>query len=139
MIKEKEDYQRYILDYLSDNNGYIIRNAKSDFNSHYAMDIELLFKFFYDTQPETMEKLEKIYKDKTKDTIVNYLNNEITKLDKNTKTPKRGLLDVLKHGIEFDNGIKLNLMYRKPATSFNTELNAKYQKNIFYFNKSYER
>ena len=131
VIKEKEDYQKYILDYLKDNNNYIIRDAKSDFNSHYAMDIELLFKFFYDTQPETMEKLEKIYKDKTKDTIVNYLNNEITKLDKNTKTPKRGLLDVLKHGIEFDNGIKLNLMYRKPATSFNTELNAKYQKNIF--------
>jgi type I restriction enzyme R subunit len=131
VIKEKEDFQRYILDYLSDNNGYIIRDAKSDFNNHYAMDIELLFKFLYDTQYETMDKLEKIYKDKTKDTIINYLNNEITKLDKNTKTAKRGLLDVLKHGIEFDNGIKLNLMYRKPATSFNTELNAKYQTNIF--------
>lgn len=131
VIKEKEDFQRYILDYLKDNNGYVIRTAKSDFNSHYAMDIELLFKFLYDTQPETMDKLEKIYKDKTKDTIINYLNNEITKLDKNTKTAKRGLLDVLKHGIEFDNGVKLNLMYRKPATSFNTELNAKYQKNIF--------
>ena len=131
MIKETEDYQRYILDYLSNNNGYIIRDAKSDFNSHYAFDIELLFKFLYDTQAQTMEKLEKIYKDKTKDTIINYLNNEITRLDKNTKTPRRGLLDVLKHGIEFDNGIKLNLMYRKPATSFNKELNEKYNKNTF--------
>ena len=131
VINEPKDYQKYILECLRDNNGYIIRNAKKHFNSHYAMDIELLFKFFSETQSETMEKLEKIYKDKTKDTIINHLNDEITKLDKNTKTAKRGVLDVLKHGIEFDNGIKLNLMYRKPATSFNPELNEKYNKNIF--------
>lgn len=131
VIREKEDFQKYILDYLSTNNGYVIRNAKTDFNSHYAMDIELLFQFLYSTQKNTMDKLEKIYKDNTRDTIINYLNNEITKLDSNTKTAKRGLLDVLKHGIEFDNGIKLNLMYRKPATTFNKELNEKYNHNIF--------
>lgn len=131
VIREKEDYQRYILDFLRDNNGYIIRNAKTDFNSHYAMDIKLLFKFLNDTQLETMEKLRKIYKENAEDTIINYLNNEITKISNNTKMPKRGLIDVLKHGIEFDNGLKLNLMYRKPATTFNADLNAKYQKNIF--------
>lgn len=131
VITEKKDYQKYILDYLQNNNDYIIRNAKTDFNSHYAMDIELLFDFFNDTQSEVMEKLQKIYKDKTKETIINHLNNEITKLNNSTRTPKRGLLDVLKHGIQFDSGLKLNLMYRKPATTFNTELYDKYKKNIF--------
>ena len=58
-----------------------MRDAKTCFNSHYAMDIELLFQFLNDTQADTMEKLEKIYKDKTKETIINYLNKEITKLD----------------------------------------------------------
>lgn len=131
VLKEKEDFQRYILDYLHDENGYLIRNSKTDFNSHYAMDIELLFQFLYDTQAETMAKLEKIYKDSKRDTIINHLNNEITKIDNNTKTPKRGVLDVLKNGIEFDNGLKLTVMYKKPATSFNPDLNEKYKKNIF--------
>lgn len=130
-FKEREDFQKYILENLRDNNGFIVRNSKTDFNRHYAMDLDLLFQFLNDTQRETMDKLKKIYKGNLKNTIVSYLNNEITKLDKNTKTPKRGVLDVLKHGIEFDNGLKLNLMYRKPATSFNKELNEKYSKNIF--------
>ena len=43
VIKEKEDFQRYILDYLKNKNGYVVRDAKTCFNSHYAMDIELLF------------------------------------------------------------------------------------------------
>ena len=52
-----------------------------------------------------MEKLEKIYKDKTKETIINYLNKEITKLDTHTKTPsirqtaekEEVIKDALKH------------------------------------------
>ena len=32
VIREKEDYQKYILDYLKDKNGYIIRNSNTDFN-----------------------------------------------------------------------------------------------------------
>ena len=105
VIKEKEDFQRYILDYLKNKNGYVVRDAKTCFNSHYAMDVELLFQFLNDTQADTMEKLEKIYKDKTKETIINYLNKEITKLDTHTKTPsirqtaekEEVIKDALKH------------------------------------------
>lgn len=28
VIKEKEDFQRYILDYLKNKNGYVVRDAK---------------------------------------------------------------------------------------------------------------
>lgn len=36
----------------------------------------------------------------------------------------------MKHGVELSN-VKLNLMYTKPATKFNKELNNKYTQNIF--------
>lgn len=121
ILSEKE-YQKFIIERLSEDNGYIVRKA-SNYDRLFAADRELLFKFLNDTQAETMDKLRKIYKDDLEDTIINFINTETTK--------KRGfLLDVLKHGIELSNH-KLELMYTKPATSFNKELLAKYEKNIF--------
>ena len=121
-LREKEDYQKYILEMLETENNYKIRTAAS-FDAGYGMDTELLFEFLYTTQEEALLKLEKLYKDKTKQTILNYINNEINK-----KT--RSLLDVLKHGVEFDNGVTLTLMYRKPATSFNTKAEEQYNQNV---------
>ena len=121
ILSEKE-YQKFIIERLKEDNGYIVRKA-SNYDRLFAADRELLFKFLNDTQAETMDKLRKIYKDDLEDTIINFINTETTK--------KRGcLLDVLKHGIELSNH-KLELMYTKPATSFNKELLAKYEKNIF--------
>lgn len=121
ILSEKE-YQRYIIDELVNNNGYIERKA-ANFDRYFAIDREMLFKFLWDTQSPTMLELKNIYKDNLEETIVNYLNSEMTK--------KRGsLLNVLKHGIELTNH-KLDLMYTKPATTFNKELLANYKKNIF--------
>ena len=122
-LKEKEDYQKYILEALSEDNGYQMRPATS-FSAGYGMDVDVLFAFLEDTQKETLTRLEKLYKDKTKTTILNYINNEINKKN-------RCLLDVLKHGVEFDNGAVLHLMYRKPATTLNPKAEALYQKNVF--------
>ncbi len=121
-LKERKDYQAYILEMLRDENDYQIRSS-SAFDPGYGMDPELLFEFLAATQKDALEKLAKLYKDKTEQTILNYINKEINK-------SSRSLLDVLKHGVEFDNGITLNLMYRKPATSFNAKLDAMYQQNI---------
>ncbi|MGL6177918.1 MAG: type I restriction endonuclease subunit R [Tannerellaceae bacterium] len=121
-LREKEDYQAYILEMLETENNYKIRKATS-FYAGYGMDTELLFQFLYATQEESMVKLEKLYKEKTQQTVLNYINNEINK-----KT--RSLLDVLKHGVEFDNGVNLTLMYRKPATSFNSKAEAQYNQNV---------
>lgn len=121
ILSEKE-YQRYIIDELVNNNDYIERKAAS-FDRYFAIDREMLFKFLWDTQAETMELLRKIYKDTLEETLVNYLNTEMTKT-------KGSLLNVLKHGIEIAN-YKLHLMYTKPATTFNQELLDKYEKNIF--------
>ena len=121
ILTEKE-YQKFILDILEKQNGYRIRkNVKYD--RLFAMDKEMLFEFLNSTQPNEMAALIKIYKDATAETIVNYINAEIT-------NPKKGLIYVLKHGVEISN-YHLDLMYTKPATSFNTELIKKYEKNIF--------
>ena len=122
LLKEKGDYQAYILEMLRDKNGYQIRSSEG-FDSGYGMDPELLFTFLKVTQEETLTKLEKLYKDKTQQTVLNHINNEINKKN-------RSLLDVLKHGVEFDNGLTLHLMFRKPATSFNAKAEALYHQNI---------
>ena len=121
ILTEKE-YQHFIMDRLSQDNGYVVRKATS-FDRLFAVDREMLFKFLNDTQPEEMEALRKIYKSDLEDTIVSYINAEVTKA-------RGSLLSALKHGIEMSN-MKLELMYTKPATTFNKDLLAKYEKNIF--------
>lgn len=121
-INERTEYQKFIIDYIVENNGYIQRSNK-DFNPYYAMDIDCLFDFLYNTQQDKMHQLEKIHKGELKDTLVNLINNTITNKNSN-------LIHVLKHGVEIDN-IHLDLMYTKPATSFNKDLIKKYENNIF--------
>lgn len=121
VLSEKE-YQRFIMRYLKEHNGYLIRDAKK-YDRLHAIDRELLFQFLNDTQPDAMERLSRIYKGDLEDTIVGLINTEVTK--------SRGcLLNVLKHGIEIS-GETLQFMYTKPATNFNRELTEKYQQNIF--------
>ena len=123
LLSEK-DYQRYIIDYLVEKNGYIERKNKN-FDRLFAMDIEMLFKFLDATQPETMAALRKVYKQDTEETIVQVINNECT-------SKKGSLVKVLKDGVDVGNGsVHLDLMYTKPATTFNKELTRKYEQNIF--------
>lgn len=121
ILSEKE-YQKYIIERLEKDNGYVVRNAK-EYDRLFAMDREMLFQFLENTQPEVMDALRKVYKDDLEETLVNYINSEMT---------KKGscLISVLKHGIEISNQ-KLELMYTMPATTFNQDLVDKCQKNIF--------
>lgn len=122
-LKEKEDYQKLIMERLSDDNGFRIR-PNTAYKAGLAMDTEMLLEFLESTQHDTMEQLRRMYKDHTNDTVINYINSEINK-------ESRGLIDVIKHGVEFDNGATLILMYRKPDSTINTSAVANYQKNIF--------
>jgi len=122
-LQEKKDYQNLTLEELRDLNGYVIRNARTDWSAEFAMDTGMLFKFLNDTQPEQMEKLNRFYGDKTEKTVVNFINNEITKSN-------RSLVDVFKNGVEFGNGVVIQLMYRRPATAYNETQNRLYDLNI---------
>ena len=62
-VLSEKDYQQYILQRLSQDNGYRIRPA-DQFDRLLAMDKELLFTFLQNTQPDTWAALRKIYKER---------------------------------------------------------------------------
>ena len=77
-LREKEDYQKLILEHLRDDAGYRIRPADK-YSPGLAMDMEILLEFLESTQSDTLENLRAIYKERTNETIINYINAEINK------------------------------------------------------------
>ena len=120
ILTEKE-YQAYIIQRLLENH-YALRSADK-YDRTRAMDPEMLFQFLEETQPKKTAQLKSIFKENYADTLLNYINTEICK-------PSRSLIDVLKHGIDISN-THLDLLYTKPATSFNPDLVEKASKNVF--------
>ena len=96
IIGTERDYQRYIIDYLIDNNGYIERKCKTNYDRTTAMDRELLFRFLNTTQPDTMAALRKIYNGQTEETIVKFILQSID-------NKGSSLIETLKSGIEISN------------------------------------
>lgn len=123
LLKEKEDFQKLIIERLVEENKYIERSAVN-YNKALAMDTELFFEFLNNSQPDVYEKLKKIYKKDTNDVILAKINAEINK-------SSRGLIDVLKKGVDFDSVLSIKLLYDKPATTFNKTSNKLYSTNIF--------
>lgn len=131
VLSEKE-YQHYIRDYLVQYNGFEDRTdsrtakgfiSSPNFDMIRAVDPDLLIRFLDTTQPEIMESLRKMHKEKTETTLLNLINGEITK--------KGGsLISVLKNGV-YVGSQHIDLMYTKPATSFNPDLVKKCNANIF--------
>ena len=111
-LQEKKDYQRLIIERLVQDNKYRER-PNTVYRAGLAMDTEILIEFLENTQHRTMEQLRRMYNERTEETVINTINNEINK-------ESRGLIDVIKNGVEFDNGATLKLMYRKPDSTINT-------------------
>ena len=114
-LKERYDFQQWIIKDLKDKNGYIQRD-NAQYNPRLAMDEELLWDFLMETQEETMDYL---LKKLSKETIITLINKEIV---------KGGFLFALKEGVFIENK-QLRLLYRKPATSFNEKAVQQYQAN----------
>lgn len=114
-LKERYDFQQWIIKDLKEKNGYIKRDT-AHYNPRLAMDVELLWDFLMETQEETMDYL---LKKLNKDTIINLINKEIV---------KGGFLFALKEGVFIENK-QLRLLYRKPATSFNEKAVKQYHAN----------
>ena len=122
IISERYEFQKFILNELETNNGYVIRDAKKHYSKLLAMDTELLIKFLETTQEEEIAAFRKIHKEKADETLINTINAKIGDV---------GLLHVLKNGIELSKGHKLHLMYQKPASLKNPKLLKLYEQNIF--------
>lgn len=114
-LKERYDFQQWIIKDLKEKNGYSQRDA-AQYNPRLAMDEELLWDFLMETQEETMDYL---LKKLSKETIITLINKEIV---------KGGFLFALKEGVFIENR-QLRLLYRKPATSFNEKAVQQYNAN----------
>lgn len=114
-LKERYDFQQWIIKDLKEKNGYSQRDA-TQYNPRLAMDEELLWDFLMETQEETMDYL---LKKLSKETIITLINKEIV---------KGGFLFALKEGVFIENK-QLRLLYRKPATSFNEKAVQQYKAN----------
>lgn len=121
-ILSEKQYQHEIMDYLQSVNGYRIRKD-SDFDRLFAVDRGMLFEFLYKSQPDTMTELSKIFKSDLEQTIVSVINEATT-------SDNGSLVETLMNGIEINNH-HIDLMYTKPATTFNKALNQRYNDNIF--------
>ncbi|MCK8825505.1 type I restriction endonuclease subunit R [Fuchsiella alkaliacetigena] len=119
-ILKEEKFQTVIKDHLTEENGYLA-SSNYNYDKHHALDKEMLFNFLETTQEKKMAKLQEIHGANYKQKIILRLNKELA---------RRSMIDVIKHGIK-DYGIKLDLAYFKPPTSFNQRLNKLYQQNIF--------
>lgn len=121
LTDETKDFQPYILKRLAEND-YEIRD-QSEYDRKFAIDRDALFRFLYATQPESMAKLEKIFKGETRETVVAAINAE-----ENGKNGSR--VGVLKKGVTLSN-IHLDLSYYKPTSTINQKAQKLYQSNIF--------
>lgn len=144
MIDLKEiNFEKYITNYLVEDNGYLLRGASEsstpikdkDYDRNLALDLDLLEQFIKSTQPKEWDRLCELYSQDTIEQFAKRLDKELTQI---------GVLDVLRDGVS-DRGVHIDLMYSKPNTGFNEEAKKLYDSNQFsamrqvYFSPKDER
>ena len=88
-------------------------------------DKGLVWEFLETTQADALARLTERHGEATRDKVIKRLDTELG---------KRGLVDVVRHGIEVGGNVgieKLELGYFKPESTLNPEIQALYEKNIF--------
>jgi len=100
--------------------GYRKREPKA-FNRERCLIPGDLFDFVVATQPKQWQKLKDQFGADAKDRFIQTVDQEIE---------KRGTLNVLRRGIRIY-GARLKLVYFKPSTSRNPDLQEKYRANVF--------
>jgi type I restriction enzyme R subunit len=97
------------------------RRATADYDEELCLDPEMAVAFVQATQPNEWAKLKRVYGEDARQRFTQRLAREIA---------RRGTLDVLRQGIK-DRGAKIRLVYFRPASGLNPELQNKYQANLF--------
>lgn len=92
-----------------------------DYDKDAMLFPEVLVEFIKSTQPREWTRYVKYYGDQAVNKLIRRFNDTVA---------TRGLLDVLKNGID-DMGIRLYVCYFKPDSTMNALLNDLYSKNIF--------
>jgi type I restriction enzyme R subunit len=119
----KEDgLETHIVNYLIDQNCYISRSS-NNYDKANCIDTDVLFDFLAATQPKKVAKLEERHKELYRKKITKRINDQI-KL--------KGVIEVLRKGVtDGFTGLKLDLFYDKPVSTYNQKSLDLYQKNQF--------
>jgi len=118
---KEEAFEKHIEKELVKIHKYRKRSNESDYDKTTTFDKELFFEFLKTTQKEKLKELENIYGDALETRIIRRIDEEIG---------RRGLIDVLRKGIE-EGPVRFELMFFKPTTNLNPEIEELFQKNIF--------
>ncbi len=116
--KEKR-FEQDIESYLINYGGYE-KGDMSTYDKEKAIDMNTLLTFIKSTQPKQWERYEKIYIEKSEESLYK-------RFDESVKM--HGLLNVLRNGI-IDRGVKFKLVFFKPETTLNKKTIDNYSKNI---------
>ncbi len=117
--KEK-GLESLIVEWLVSQNGYE-QGTNADYDKEYAIDATRLFRFLQETQPDKVQMLGIFSSDIKRLQFLNRLQGEIA---------KRGIIDVLRKGINIYPAGNLVLFYQTPSEN-NTEAKKMFDKNIF--------
>lgn len=118
---KEEAFERHIEKELVKLHKYRKRNNETDYDKATTFDKEILFEFLKTTQKEKLKELENIYGDALETRVIRRIDEEIG---------KRGIIDILRKGIQ-EGPVRLDLIFFKPTTNLNPEIEELFQKNIF--------
>lgn len=114
--------EEHITQRLVDQNNFIQR-VNTKYDNVGCIDSELLFQFLDATQPNAVAKLKQHHKDLYQQKIIKRFNDQVQ---------AKGIVEVLRKGItDGFTGIKLQLFYDKPVSTYNKTATSLYQANIF--------
>lgn len=116
----ESDFQRIVIEHLVEDNNYVERCSKTDFDPLLAMDTDLLFEFLERTQHESMEHLRRVFDEGWKVSVLKRINEDIC---------KRGLITALWEGVDFDAETTVDLVYPRPSAKFDKRAADEYAAN----------
>lgn len=117
--------EELITNYLVQKNGFSQRSYNAEHNGHYdkkeCIDVEMLFAFLEDSQPQEVKKLKENYG-------TDYKTKLLVRLQKEIK--EKGVIAVLRKGVK-DLNCSFKLMYFEPNSALNPDLAELWEKNTF--------
>lgn len=117
--KEK-GLESLIVNWLVAQDGYE-QGTNDDYEQEYALDTVRLFRFLQDTQPQKLQQFGDLSSPKKRREFLNRLSLELS---------KRGVIDVLRHGIKIYPAQQIYLYYLTPSSQ-NSTAQQLFEKNIF--------
>lgn len=101
--------------------GRYLKRPPQKYDRELCLDGDMVIQFIEATQAKRWGQLKTHYGSETRERFLRRLSSEIE---------KRGTLDVLRKGVK-DAGVKFDLVYFRPASALNPELQTLYEANLF--------